>query len=173
MNLFKSLFNNEKIRAPAYQPCKIDLGLFTYDNIRLNHEISVHHYLYEYLKLNESYVSDENGFEIGVNDNVLDYIFIILDSFNGAFTLDRKPLKLSSETSPVEIIEKIGDPYWVDESDDEIIQFYEYEKGDIELQFEYSNKTNLSHITMLVGGVLSSQEQRDLYHVTKQWPPSN
>ena len=173
MNIFESLFGSEKYKSPGYQPCKIDLRLFTFDNIKLSNVIPDNHYLYDYLKQNEVYESIENGIEIGTNNNSLDYIFVTLDSFNGSFLLNKKPLKLSFDFNPDDILEKFGDPYWVDDSDNEIIQFYEYENGEIELQFEYSNRTNLSHITMLSEGVLSSQEQRDHYHVTNRWPPSN
>lgn len=66
-----------------------------------------------------------------------------------------------------------GEPYWVDSSDGETIQFYIYDQGNLELQFEYTNKVNLSFITLSYQGVLFSPEQRKSYEVNKPWPPQN
>ena len=64
-----------------------------------------------------------------------------------------------------------GQPYWVDQDLDEVILFYEYQDGDVELQFEFPGRVHLGFITLSAHGVLSNAEQRKAYKVTKPWPP--
>ena len=57
-----------------------------------------------------------------------------------------------------------------DRSDGEVILFYEYQQGTVELQFEFGAGRALSFITLAMHGVLSTEEQRKAYGVTKPWP---
>ena len=69
------------------------------------------------------------------------------------------------------LLQLFGEPYWIDRSDGEVILFYEYAWGSLELQFEFPEATSLRFITVAVEGILSTKKQRDRYGVTKPWPP--
>jgi len=174
MNFLKSLFGSTtKPEQPEYKFSAIDLGYFQYDQIQINFPFPNSHYLYEYLNKNESYLSDPNGFEVGIKNGKLNYIFLILEQFNGQLQFKGSDLDFNSSTNIDEVTKMFGEPYWVDSSDGETIQFYIYDQGNLELQFEYTNKVNLSFITLSYQGVLFSPEQRKSYEVNKPWPPQN
>ena len=85
--------------------------------------------------------------------------------------MEDKSLLLSNTTNRKEIITIFGEPYWTDIDDSEIILFYEYQEGTTELQFEFPDGEHLEFITLIKGGILSKQAQRESYGVTKPWPP--
>jgi hypothetical protein len=115
---------------------------------------------------------DELGYEIGVEDGALDYVFLTIENFQGAFLLKKEALPININTTSEEVIDWFGEPYWTDLDDDgEVILFYEYQNGTIELQFEFPNGKSLAYITLTRDGVLSTKEQRESYGVTKPWPP--
>jgi hypothetical protein len=82
-------------------------------------------------------------------------------------------ITLTPANSPDDITKIFGDPYWIDTSDDEVIMFYEYQKGIVELQFEFSDARHLSHITFMMNGVLAEEKHRGAYKIPKQWPPED
>ncbi len=94
-----------------------------------------------------------------------------LKAFSGKFTKSGTALDLNTKTTEAMIVELFGEPYWTDRSDGEVIMFYEYLHGTVELQFEFSDGRALSFITLSRSGVLSIEEQRKLYKVNKPWPP--
>ncbi|MBF0227769.1 MAG: hypothetical protein HQK76_20160 [Desulfobacterales bacterium] len=151
---------------------KIDLEVFSINNSILNKAISSSESFFIYFNINEVLDIPEDGIEIGLKDNLLDYVYINLESFKGEFCLNGDKLILNVKNSPQDIIDVFGEPYWTDRSDDEIILFYEYKKGFIELQFEFSDSIQLSYITLMCNGILSTQDQREAYNVSKQWPPN-
>jgi hypothetical protein len=112
------------------------------------------------------------GFEIGTKDRLLDYYFITIKSFKGAYSYKGKRLMLDATTTPEKVQQLIGTPYWIDRSDGEIIMFYEFNRGTIELQFEFPDQKSLGYITLTRNGVLSDpKERQDCYRVTAPWPP--
>jgi len=115
--------------------------------------------------------SDRSGYELGVKDGKLDHAFFTIKNFKGIFLVEEKSLVLSSTTNRKEIISIFGEPYWADIDDGEIILFYEYQESTIELQFEFPDGEHLEFITLMKGGILSKQEKRESYGVTKPWPP--
>lgn len=149
----------------------IDLEKFSVNNSILNTPVSRLDIFYNQLQNSDVYDPSNKGIEIGTGENVLDYAFITLDKFKGTFEFKGKALEISTSTKKEHIISNFGNPYWIDTSDNEMIMFYEYKKGQIELQFEFSDGENLSHITFMRNGVLSKIEQRKSYGVTKEWPP--
>jgi hypothetical protein len=82
-----------------------------------------------------------------------------------------KSLILSSRTTREVVISIFGEPYWTDTDNSEIILFYEFQESTTELQFEFPDGEHLEFITLMKGGILSKQEQRESYGVTKPWPP--
>ncbi len=119
----------------------------------------------------EVYQPDGEGVEIGAEKGALDYGYFDLGSFKGAFTLSGEPLGIGSYTTEDDILKTFGEPYWVDHSDGEVIMFYEYRGGTVELQFEFTDGKTLGCITLSRNGVLSEADQRKAYRVTKPWPP--
>ncbi len=114
---------------------------------------------------------DDAGVELGAEDNVLISAFITLDNFTGSFSKNGSMISISTETTPDEIISQFGPPYWTDNTDEETILFYEFQKGRIELQFEFPDKRRLGFVTLSREGVLSKSDQRKAYGVSKEWPP--
>ena len=112
------------------------------------------------------------GFELGTKKKVLDYAFFDLEVFRGSFSKGGLKLKIGLDSNEATILEEFGKPYWIDRSDGELILFYVYDSGKIELQFEFSDGQKLSAITISRGGVLSDKSQRDAYGVDKPWPPT-
>ena len=115
--------------------------------------------------------SEPGGYELGLTDGTLEYAFINLALFQGVFLIQDQVAPLGQQTSPEKIVALFGEPYWIDRDDGEIILFYEYRKGEIELQFEFPAADTLGYITLTKSGVLSGPEQRASYGVTKPWPP--
>lgn len=150
---------------------KVDLEVFSINNSILDKAISGSDSFFTYFNTNEVLDIPEDGIEIGLKDNLLDYVCLNIESFKGEFYLNGDELILNVKNTPQDIIDVFGEPYWTDRSDDEIILFYEYKKGFIELQFEFSDSIHLSYITLMCNGVLSTQDQREAYNVNKQWPP--
>jgi hypothetical protein len=66
-----------------------------------------------------------------------------------------------------------GPPVWTDRSDRETILLYEYQQEEVEVRFEFWNSRTLSHLTLTRNGVLSKEEQRVAYEVTRSWPFKN
>lgn len=111
------------------------------------------------------------GLEVGTQNGLLDFGFFEIGSFKGSFTRSGEPIQIGKDTTEKDILEAFGEPYWIDRSDGEVILFYEYQRGTIELQFEFSDGKALSAITLARNGVLSRADQREAYGVTKPWPP--
>jgi hypothetical protein len=120
---------------------------------------------------NETFQPAESGYELGVEDGFLNYAFITLAHFQGVFLIGDQISPVTRQTTKDEIITLFGEPYWTDLDDGEIIHFYEYRAGTIELQFEFPDGQNLAFITLLKDGILSVEAQRKSYRVTKPWPP--
>jgi hypothetical protein len=117
------------------------------------------------------YKLDAQGSELGTKDGLLDYGYFNINSFKGTFSRSGDLIKVGAGTTEKDILKIFGEPYWTDRSDGEVIMFYEYQAGTIELQFEFSDGKSLSVITLARNGVLSEADQRKAYGVTKPWPP--
>lgn len=123
------------------------------------------------LQKNETLEPQGSGYELGCEESLLNYAFITLAEFQGLFLIRDKVTSLTTKTTQEEITSLFGEPYWTDLDDGEVILFYEYRAGEIELQFEFPDGQNLGFITMAKDGVLSDESQRKSYGVTHPWPP--
>lgn len=126
---------------------------------------------HEPLKKTEVFQPAGQGVELGTKNGVLDYGFFEIPAYKGSFSRSGEPIKIGKDTTENDIRNMFGEPYWIDRSDGEVIMFYEYKAGTIELQFEFSDGKVLSAITLSMNGVLSKADQRKAYGVTKPWPP--
>ncbi len=111
------------------------------------------------------------GLELGANGDSLEYVVITLAEFRGSFTVDGSPLSLDTTTTELDVRQEFGDPYWVDRQDGEVILFYEYQGGDIEVQYEFPDGVKLGYITITRAAILADAQQRKHYGVDKPWPP--
>ena len=172
MGLFGFLFGSRgDSPQPQPQPLTIDLATFSCGQSRLGAAVSANDYFSNALRTKDTFVDERNGVELGTAREVLDSVFVTLKSFSGKFTKAGKAIDLNARTTEAQILALFGEPYWTDRSDGEVIMFYEYERGTTELQFEFTDGRALSFITLSRNGVLSTEEQRKHYKVTKPWPP--
>ena len=162
------------ISGKENQGMNLDLLRFTLDGNRLGEAISPKSQFFEPLK-NADYLEDHRaGIEISTNDNVLDYVEIAIDKFDGSFSTNDSPVALELFDTPSKVKNIFGAPYWEDlDEDGELLLFYVYDNGQYEVQYEFGNGTDLSYIGLYKDGVLSDEQQRSYYGVDKPWPPSS
>lgn len=149
----------------------VDLTKFIIGSTPLGKEPWDGDFFAKHFEKNTTLKSERDGYELGVEEGLLDYAFLTLENFQGIFLIQDKSIPLSTATTKEDIFSNFGEPYWSDLDDGEIILFYEFQEGTIELQFEFPNSKHLEFITLMKDGVLSKEEQRKSYGVTKPWPP--
>lgn len=149
----------------------VDLGEFTIGSVELGSSIPPSHPILGSLTKGEIVQPPGQGLEIGSSQGVLDYGFFDLGEFGGVFTRSGAPLGLNRTTTEGDVRKGFGDPYWIDRSDGEVVLFYEYRGGTIELQFEFPDGKTLGAVTLALNGVLSNAHQREAHGVNKPWPP--
>lgn len=167
------LFRLSKAQSFELPVLDIDLGLFSCGHTKIGARPDPRDPFADVSQKRETINDPFSGLEIGVKSGVLDYVFITLAQSDSHFFRSGSPLQLSTRTTISDVQSIFGEPYWMDEDSDEVILFYEYENGALELQFEFPGKAHLGSITLAVHGVLSKAEQRNAYKVTKPWPPKN
>ena len=150
---------------------EIDLALFRVGKSTLGQTIHDGDCFAAPLQSQDDAKDEKMGIEIGKKEGVLDYVFLTLPDFGGKLLKQGTPLEISQGNSEADIQGIFGEPYWTDRSDGEVIMFYEYERGTVELQFEFPDAQKLGHILLARNGVLSGEEQRKAYKVDKPWPP--
>ncbi|MBN2446463.1 MAG: hypothetical protein JXO22_07055 [Phycisphaerae bacterium] len=84
------------------------------------------------------------------------------------------PLLLGPNTTEVEVLDRLGEPYWrADVRADDYSLFYEFER--YELQFAFANWMPapwlLEKVRVLLDPYLASERARTWEGVTKPWPP--
>jgi hypothetical protein len=149
----------------------VDLSKFSIAGSEVGKPISADSPFARELAAANVYAPQGKGLELGSNGDLLDYAVIALDDFDGTFAMDGNLLSLDTTTTELDVRRRFGEPYWINREDSEVILFYEYQAGDIEVQYEFPDGVNLGFITISRAGVLSDPEQRKLYGVDKPWPP--
>jgi hypothetical protein len=168
------LFKRQKPAATIQLPAlNIDLGLFSCGHTQLGNKPDSRDPFALLFQTQDTIKDPSSGLEIGVKDGVLDSVFITLTQSSAHFFRSGSPIQLSTQTTIGEVESLFGPPYWVDQDPDEIILFYEFRNGDVELQFEFPGRVHLGFITLAAHGILSKEEQRTAYKVSKPWPPRN
>jgi hypothetical protein len=89
--------------------------------------------------------------------------------FAGRFRHRDGEVRLNPTTTVEEVLARLGEPYWRNEDEDEVILFYEDDP--VETQFEFPDKKHLGFITILMPPLLADPIQHKAYGVTKPWPP--
>jgi len=100
-----------------------------------------------------------SGFRIWFNDR--DNIF---SAYKGTIQLNGTAIEPSS------IVNRLGEPYWRDEDEYEIIYFYEFATH--EIQVEHSLQGAIQSVIVTNDALMADAEQRKAYGVTKAWPPN-
>ena len=113
----------------------------------------------------------ESGVEIGLSGGVVDHAFLDLSEFRAGFRRHGEILGIGPATTEAEIVRLFGEPYWTDRSDGEVILFYEFQGGEVELQFEFPQGDGLGFVTLTRNGVMSDAGQRAAYGCDRPWPP--
>lgn len=150
----------------------IDLSTFRIGGTPLGKEAWDGDFFSQALAKEAILANESAGYELAAEDGSLISAFITLARFQGSFIIKDQLTAITQKTNKEEILSLFGEPYWTDLDDDEIILFYEYQEGSIELQFEFLNGQELTYITLIKNGVLSDPTQRKSYGVTKPWPPA-
>ena len=168
--------------SPALEPPAIqeplDLGEFTCCGLKIGESLPSESPLAPYFATDKDqpeiavYKNRASGLEINVTNGLVECFFVTLKNFKGPILRNGEELTLSSDSTESQVTQLFGAPYWknIDEAI-EVIDFYEYNGGTIELQFDYPPLCNLEFITILTPGVLSNETDRKEYKVNKPWPP--
>jgi len=158
-------------RSAALRELEIDLASFRVGHSLLGERPSAEDCFCDPLLKHGRYQAKNLGIELGSTAGKLDYACIDVPAFPGRLTRAGQALGLTKTTTATDIRHAFGEPYWVDRSEAEIVMFYEYLDGTVELQFEFAENTQtLGFVTLARHGVLADPEQRRLYGVDKPWP---
>lgn len=171
MGLFSFLSSSRRGLDTGGTTFDFDLGRFRVGQTSIGHHPSEHDHFSDELKESAIFEDEKTGVELGTRDGVLDYAFLNMEHFRGRILFNGGSLNLGAESSEDDVKKVFGEPYWTDRSDGELILFYEYSGGTLELQFEFPDSTNLGFITLSRSGILSEEVQRKRYGVNKPWPP--
>ena len=153
----------------SYSRLVVDLTQYRCGHSELGYPPSEADFFARSLTGNEIFEDTTYGFEIGVQDGKMNYIFIALEKFPGRLKHRGKVVELNINTTIDDVQKRFGEPYWLDDDTDEILLFYE--DGSVEMQFEFPGKQNLGFITLLNDPLMADPDQREAYGVTKPWPP--
>ena len=149
----------------------VDLRTFNCGYTKLGDIPDTRDFFAHVLRTSDVCKMDHEGFEAGTKDGVLDYLVLTVGAYRGSFARHGVQVALDATTTPARIQALFGEPYWRDAKEDELILFYEFAGGAIELQFEFPDKKALGFVTLMRNGVLSDGANRRSYSVTKVWPP--
>lgn len=63
-----------------------------------------------------------------------------------------------------------GEPYWRDEDDQEVLLFFEFPDGEIQVELGEEGRPLVLYVC--AEPLMADSEQRESYGVTRDWPPS-
>ena len=114
---------------------------------------------------------DDLGISLDYEDDgtVSGFQVILVDSdkefskYSGVIKLNDSPI------NPLELLAGLGEPYWRDQDEEEILVFYEYSTH--EIQIEQSLAGECQRIIVTKHPLMGRAEQREAYGVEKPWPP--
>ena len=170
MGIFNTMLGSKPKKSAPSLSLEIDLGQFKCSNTVLGTRPESTEPFADYFDSEGKADLTESGLELGIKAGVLDYAFVTLATFTGEFKKNGVAVSVSTASTPEEIVSQFGEPYWTDFDSKEKILFYEYQGGEVELQFEFPGPT-LGFVTLMRNGVLSQANDRKSYGVTKPWPP--
>jgi hypothetical protein len=89
--------------------------------------------------------------------------------FEGAFLWKGRPVPIDGRTPAEEIVKLFGDPYHVDEDEEETILRY-YLDG-VEWELEFARGAGLRAFLLDAEGLFADPVARENYGITRPWPP--
>lgn len=173
--LLKKLFTKQ--REP--EPCLIPFSLDVPEKLNLDTYCLGHSRIGEApSELDSFHTTDsvlwiknpEQGIELGIKDDVLEFVFISLESYKHSVIYQGKEYNLSRGTCLEDYIRDFGPPYFHSEEEHGSLLFYEPLSGKIEIQAEFI-EDKLAHLLLTSQSVMADDERRLSYGVTKPWPP--
>lgn len=173
MSLF-SHFNRESDHqdtSAAHPNLSVDLSQFVIGSSPLGKPPWAGDFFGKALQTSGQLAVEPFGYEITGKDGVLHSVLLTLANFRGTLLVNEEAAPLTTATTRAEVRDLFGEPYWTDEDGGEIILFYEYREGTVELQMEFPDGEHLAFITLMQNGILSKAAQRQSYGVSKPWPP--
>ncbi|MEO1527049.1 MAG: hypothetical protein AAFX06_16545 [Planctomycetota bacterium] len=67
------------------------------------------------------------------------------------------------------LLDELGEYFWLDRGDDELIYFFEFRTH--EIQIEQSQSRQIQRVIVTNDALMADPEQRLAYRVDKSWPP--
>ncbi len=125
----------------------------------------------------EIYRYYSRGLEVTADDGFVSGFRLLWDPmegfqpYSGTTILRGEPITLGQGTSESELKTLLGEPYWRDEDEAEILLFYEL--GEVEWQIELNKEGRLGQWSIVSPPLMADDEQRLAYGVTKPWPPAS
>jgi hypothetical protein len=107
------------------------------------------------------------GVQIDVDGSTVTGIVLFLDSYRGDFISNGLP---HAAPRTREDLARLGEPYWIDRDEDEMLLFYEF--GTRELQVELSLDGAIRAFVAVTPPMMADPDQRRAYRVDKPWPPT-
>jgi len=151
-----------------WQAVVVDLVRGTCDSTTLGEPPRPIDFFSEHLHRGDTFRDERHGLELGVREGRLDSIAVDIERFPGRLEIGGRKIDIASLVSEPALLALLGDPWWRDEDEDEVILFYEDGRG--ERQFELSKDGVLKFVTMLRTPLMADPEQRRAYGVTRPWP---
>jgi hypothetical protein len=90
--------------------------------------------------------------------------------FVGSLRIGGRELRVEELRSEGDLVALWGTPYWRDEDEDEILLFFEFPDG--EIQVELSREGRPRVLVATPDPLMADPEQRRAYGVETPWPPS-
>ena len=195
MGLWQRLFGRRQAadptrawtRTPGHVP-RFDLGAYTLDGVPLGGPLERLRALgpAEGVQVDPSGREGDleypsQGLAVGVGDGRVESYELFFQeapgasdqaftAYRGHVTLGGDTVPLSAATTEAELRALLGEPYWRDSDDDEVLLFYERAEAQAELQVELRDG-RLRSVWAVSPGLLGDAEQRRRLGVTRPWPP--
>jgi len=103
-------------------------------------------------------------------DGTISGFQISLDGQTSGFSLFKGELQLNKRRITAADLEReLGEPYWRDQDEEEILLFYEFPSHEIVVEQALNGTSR--HVNVIQEPSFADPEQRKAYGVTKSWPP--
>ena len=170
--LFWFLLNKSRERTlppcPPLSGFRVDLATYHCCEMTIGEPLQAVNAFFPDLYPEKTVKDEKQGFEIGLKSAVLDYAFIDLQHFPGLITRKGEPMPYLRFWDAQRVAAELGEPYWREEDDKEVILFYEDRY--VETQIEFPDKKTARYITILCNPILADAATRKFYHCHKPWP---
>lgn len=179
MTLFDFLFNKKTshnptdqwVRDPTRRPT-FNLNKHSLDGVTLGQSYESLNYLGPATLKDEELEFPNSKLTLGFKHDLLtDFtLFFPTSPQNISFTLANKNLDLDQISTEQGLRSVVGEPFWREADDDEVLLFYEF--GSVEWQIECLPQGQIQRWLIVTPPLLADSQQRQAYGITKDWPYS-